>query len=186
MDKYPPRGASPKRGSDHHLRDRHGSSWDRFSVYLTIGDSHLKELESLILRIVRPGGNKQKGHFAKSADIRRRFARDVRQRHQAELDQMLGKTRTGRARHLNAASEDSRTAPLQGFGIGPTALRGLNKGTLFKARVRRDGMIRFGGKLYRSPSHAATAALKRACNGWWFWTYERAPGDWVRLNTLRK
>ena len=26
----------------HHLRDRHGDSWDRFSVYLTIGDSHLR------------------------------------------------------------------------------------------------------------------------------------------------
>ena len=36
----------------HHLRDRHQSSWDRFSVYLTIGDSHLKELESLVLRVV--------------------------------------------------------------------------------------------------------------------------------------
>ncbi len=34
----------------HHLRDRHGQSWDRFSVYLTIGDSHIKELESLVLR----------------------------------------------------------------------------------------------------------------------------------------
>lgn len=45
----------------HHLRDRHGESWDRFSVYLTIGDSHLRELESLILRIVKPKGNKQKG-----------------------------------------------------------------------------------------------------------------------------
>lgn len=36
----------------HHLKDRHGDSWDRFSVYLTIGDSHLRELESLILQIV--------------------------------------------------------------------------------------------------------------------------------------
>lgn len=35
----------------HHLRDRHAHTWDRFSVYLTIKDEHLKELESLILRI---------------------------------------------------------------------------------------------------------------------------------------
>lgn len=28
----------------HHLRDRHHNSWDRFSVYLTIGDNHLREL----------------------------------------------------------------------------------------------------------------------------------------------
>jgi predicted GIY-YIG superfamily endonuclease len=26
-----------------HLRDRHKKLWDRFSVYLTIGDSHLKD-----------------------------------------------------------------------------------------------------------------------------------------------
>ena len=32
-----------------HLKDRHGQSWDRFSVYLTIGDNHLRELEALIL-----------------------------------------------------------------------------------------------------------------------------------------
>ena len=43
-----------------HLKDRHGQSWDRFSVYLTIGDSHLRELEALTLRIVRPKGNKTK------------------------------------------------------------------------------------------------------------------------------
>src|SRR5438094_371188 len=45
----------------HHLKDRHGESWDKFSVYLTIGDSHLRELESLVLRITMPKGNKQKG-----------------------------------------------------------------------------------------------------------------------------
>jgi hypothetical protein len=30
----------------HHLKDRHHDSWDRFSVYITIGDSHMRELES--------------------------------------------------------------------------------------------------------------------------------------------
>src|SRR5436189_827854 len=46
-----------------HLKDHHGQSWDRFSVYLTIGDQHLKELECLILRITKPRGNKVKGNF---------------------------------------------------------------------------------------------------------------------------
>ena len=35
-------------------------------MYLTIGDSHLKELESLILRTVKPTGNSQTGKFIKS------------------------------------------------------------------------------------------------------------------------
>jgi hypothetical protein len=26
----------------------------------------------------------------------------------------------------------------------------------------------------------------RAVNGWWFWRFERAPGDWVRLKEMRR
>ena len=37
-----------------HLRDRHQNDWDRFSVYLTTRDEHIKELESLLLRIMSP------------------------------------------------------------------------------------------------------------------------------------
>ena len=75
----------------HHLRDRHSNSWDRFSVYLTIGDSHLKELESLILRIVKPPANRQMGKFISSQDIRRMFAKDVRARQRDELTSLLGR-----------------------------------------------------------------------------------------------
>ena len=47
----------------HHLKDRHGHSWDRFSVYLTIGDHHLRELEALILRTVRPKRRESGSHL---------------------------------------------------------------------------------------------------------------------------
>jgi len=30
------------------------------------------------------------------------------------------------------------------------------------------------------------AITGRAMNGWTCWTYERAPGDWVKLDELRK
>lgn len=53
-----------------HLKDRHHGSWDRFSVYLTVHDDHMKELESLVLRIVNPSGNKQIGKFANSKNLR--------------------------------------------------------------------------------------------------------------------
>jgi len=42
-----------------HLKDKHVDSWDRFSIYITIGDHHIKEMESLLLRITRPAGNSQ-------------------------------------------------------------------------------------------------------------------------------
>lgn len=51
------------------MKDRHYGSWDRFSVYLTLRDEHIRELESLLLRIVKPQGNKQGGKFVKSQNL---------------------------------------------------------------------------------------------------------------------
>ena len=69
----------------------------------------------------------------------------------------------------------------------PMALKAYFKGKTLKARVRRSGSIRFRGKIYTSPSVAGAVACKRvSCNGWTFWQFERAPGDWVQLNELRQ
>jgi len=169
----------------HHLRDHHKESWDRFSVYFTIGDSHLKELESLILRVVKPKGNKQKGKFLKSEDIRRRFAKDIRLRQHNELLWLLGKEKVSEVEEGRLAI--GRQAVLADYIDSSIKLQAHYKGNIIKARVRRNGSIRFKGKVYWSPSLAAAAACKRrTCNGWTFWQYERAPGDWVKLNELRK
>jgi hypothetical protein len=169
----------------HHLRDRHQDSWDRFSVYLTIGDTHLKELEALILRIVKPAGNKVKGKFAKCEDIRKKFAREVRQRQRNELRSLLGKGVAEEARKEEV--QESRRPVMASYVNTPMKLRAFFKGKTIAARVRRDGLIRIRKNVYSSPSLAAAAACKRrTCNGWTFWRYERAPGDWVTLNELRK
>ncbi len=168
-----------------HLRDRHQDSWDRFSVYLTIGDTHLKELEALILRIVKPAGNKVKGKFAKCEDIRKKFARDVRQRQRNELKSLLGKGSVEEKSREKA--QGSRKSVMANYVKSPIKLQAVFKGKILWARVRRDGLIRLRKKVYSSPSLAAAAACKRrTCNGWTFWQYERAPGDWVSLNELRK
>ncbi len=55
-----------------------------------------------------------------------------------------------------------------------------------RAKVTKNGKIRFQGTDYISPSAAAKACKRRNSNGWKFWRCERAPGDWVFLDTLRK
>ena len=52
-----------------HLGDRHHGYWDRFSVYLTIDDEHMKELESLLLRIIEHSGNSDSNSFMSSSSI---------------------------------------------------------------------------------------------------------------------
>jgi hypothetical protein len=47
-------------------------------------------LESHILRIVKPPGNKQKGKFTKSEDLHGRFKRDFYAEIQLKLSDLLG------------------------------------------------------------------------------------------------
>jgi len=171
----------------HHLIDRHGHSWDRFSIYLTIGDSHMKELESLFLRMFKPAGNKQAGKFMVSEDLRKRFTGDVREHHRKELVLLIGKKK-GRGKDKSPGTiSDGKQPVLAGYGNRPTLLKAMYKRKIVKAHVRQDGSIRLNGKVYLSPSLAGAAAKNRpTCNGWRFWTYERAPGDWVKLDTLRR
>jgi len=176
----------------HHLRDRHSQSWNRFSVYLTIGDRHLKELESLILRIVKPSGNKQRGKFVKAEDLRRRFRQAIREAHRRTEDCIVGRTlaepsatSTGRRRGLQ--QQTGRRPALAMYKDRPKTLKATFKGKVVKAYVRKDGSITCAGKVFLSPSMAAAAACRRrTCNGWIFWNFERSPGDWVTLAELRK
>jgi hypothetical protein len=71
------------------------------------------------------------------------------------------------------------------YGLYSARLRCTYKGKTYRARVRHDGTIRFDGRVYQSPSAAAVAILKRPANGWYWWKYERARGDWVSLTELR-
>jgi hypothetical protein len=173
----------------HHLKDRHGQAWDKFSVYLTIGDSHLKELESLILRIIKPTGNRMAGKFLKSEELKWKFRRAVREQHRRQEDRMIGKSPAPeKAARIRPVRKEVGKAPiLSKYKNLPKSLRGKYKGKTLRAYVRKDGSIFFRGKRYPSPSKAGNVALGRGgCNGWRFWNYERSPGDWVKLDTLRR
>lgn len=168
-----------------HLRDRHGESWDRFSVYLTIGNSHLKEMESLLLRISKPPGNRQSGKFRRCENLKRRFAAAIRTLHREELDDVIGKIRQSAVGKRKAPGRSNDQPVLSIYEKRPRILRATHKGKKYSARVRKNGAIRFGGKTFNSPSLAAVHAVGHPINGWWFWQFERAPGDWVRLRELR-
>lgn len=171
----------------HHLKDRHGHSWDRFSVYLTIGDHHLRELEALILRTVKPSGNKQKGKFAKSEDLRRRFRHDIKRSVMAEVEGLFVEPRpTGRRQENKPTRTEGRKPVLAEYVSGSLKLRAWYKGKMYRALVKKNGAIRYAGRIYNSPSLAGRGVIRRACNGWTFWYHQRAPGDWVQLDTLRR
>ncbi len=169
-----------------HLKNDHAENWDRFSVYLTLGDSHLKEMESLLLRIVHPRGNKQSGRFLKCENLVKRFARDIKALQREEITGLLGLKR--RAIVGRDPSDDRPVLAPYVRAMRHTRLRARYKGELYRARVQPDGSIVVrgtNGRKFNSPSLAATQIAKRNINGWTFWQYERSPGEWVRLAHLR-
>jgi Restriction Enzyme Adenine Methylase Associated len=174
----------------HHLKDKHGESWDRFSIYLTIGDSHLKELESLLLRVIqpKPKGNTQSGRFASSENLHLKFKKDIKDLQAHELASLVGGKELLKAKLRVAQAKIDTKVDLGRYlrGSSGLKLRAVYKGRTLSAKLRRDGQIRFRKKLYKSPSGAGVAAVGHRCNGWRFWKFERAPGDWVSLKRLRR
>ena len=155
----------------HHLKDRHKDSWDSFSVYLTIGDAHMRELESLLIRVTRPPGNKQMGHFSGAENIRRKFERALKNKPQRDDEELLGKPVDDQAK---------------GKKVGRSILiRGRYKGRLHHAWLRHVGTVKYKGKVYTSLSAAATAVTRSPTNGRWFWHFKRGPGDWARVREMR-
>ena len=175
-----------------HVRDKHAGRWNRFSLYLVRKVDHIKEIESLLLRIANPAGNKQGGRLRKATNLERQLRRMMEQRQRAELDEIFTKqvgsrtkaTRGTSSRRLKAHGKRAVDRPLKGI-VGGKRIYATYKGKEFKAVVYRNGRIKFNGEFYDSPSAAGTAARKRATNGWTFWRV-RKDGELVKLSELRK
>ena len=153
-------------------------------MYLTPNNDHMKDLESLVLRISRPKGNKVKGKLQGANNLYRTLARAMTE-HDADRRAGLIGGHVARRRRQVKSSRKSGTHALAGSIDSRIALRGTLKGRTYRASLRKDGLVRFRNKLYKSPSSAASAITKRAMNGWWFWKYKDGR-KWIELDKLRK
>jgi hypothetical protein len=55
----------------HHQKDRLKGKWDAFSLYVVRGDRYVKDVESLLLRIVKPKGALVSGRFRGAENLRK-------------------------------------------------------------------------------------------------------------------
>lgn len=54
-----------------HQKDRHKNKWDHFVIFRIQRIRYLKDIETLILHLVEPPGNRVKGKLPKDADLNR-------------------------------------------------------------------------------------------------------------------
>jgi hypothetical protein len=170
---------------NHHLKDRHKGEWDRFSVFLTTDNAHMRPLEALMLRVINPSGNRVRGRLSGAVDMVRQLKRKMEEYQRDETAALLGgRFVTHRRRTKTRATKG--TLVLARLVERPMSLRAWHKGAEYKASLRRDGHISYKGKLYESPSSVAKVILSRAVNGWQFWHYRSTRGEWVRLAELKR
>ena len=175
----------------HHFKDRHQRRWDHFSVYLTDDSDHMRELESLLLRIANPPGNQIVGRLGKSGDLHDDFERRAQELEATRLSRLLGTGRGSKGHKVSKGPKSSKGAAPASRGSATggkvfVLLRRTYKGKAFKAYLRADGTVKLGHKVYSSPSGAACAVVGRTANGWTFWKRLDESRNWVPLDSLRK
>jgi hypothetical protein len=174
-----------KRRLKAHLKDRHSGKWNYFSAYLTTGDHHLRELEALLIRIAQPKGNRNGGKLKGSQDLKRTLKSQLKRANEQKVNTLFDQGSKAKATVKGPALPKELAKLAKTISL-PLRIRATHRKVTHRATLRRDGKVRYAGKVYSSLSKAGTAATGRPTNGWTFWSCERGKGHWVKLNTIRK
>jgi hypothetical protein len=70
----------------HHLKDRHAGNLDRFNFYAIRSKKYIKDLESILIRVAQPEGNKQRGGFGKDKNLRQTLRNEIIQSIRADFN----------------------------------------------------------------------------------------------------
>jgi hypothetical protein len=174
-----------------HLSDKHATGWDRFSLYLVQKVDHIRELESLVMRIADPKGNAAKGRLKHAENLSRELRRLIKAVQEEDLTTIF-KSKIKKERQVKKTLPEKQEAAgkkqpsLLGIIKRTITLRASYKGQTYSAKARRTGRIFFNGKPYDTPTSAARAVSGKSFDGWYFWKFRDKDGNWVKLDVLRK
>jgi len=173
-----------------HLKDKHGGSWTHFSLYIFRRESHIRELESLLLRIAYPEGNIQRGKLKGSVNLKPKLKGLIKRKYEDDIKTWFDELKVADKKTKKKGSKPKvkgRKRPLKGMLRNYQRIYANYKGKQYKAKVLPSGSIEYNDKLYDSPSGAAKVIIHRgAVNGWSFWKFKNDKGKLVKLKELRK
>jgi len=173
----------------HHLSNKHKGKWTHFSLYIIRRAGHIKELESLLLRIAYPEGNSQKGKLKNSKNLLPVLRRQVKQKIQQEFQDIFDEIYGHKEKKIKTKIKREGERPLKGLLRDYQRIYASYKGQKYKAKVLPNGIIKMipSGQLFDSPSAAGTAIIEKgAVDGWYFWKYKDKDGNLKYIQELRR
>lgn len=170
-----------KKRVHNHLKDRHKASWSHFSLYFVRNAEHIHEIESLLVRIASPKGNRVIPKGKSSGPMLKKLKNMIKQKQKEEYESMFG------ARQKRKTAKKGRKSGGLAFRVKKqTPIFRTYKGKEHIATLLPSGKITIKGKTYNSPSAAAMSIIDRgAVNGWKFWYLKDEDGNVVQLDSLR-
>ena len=175
---YVGRASDLKRRVNQHLKDRHDAQWTHFSLFLIRKADYIGDIESLLIRIAEPIGNRAKPRGRDSRELLGKLKALIRRKHQEELAELIPGQPVARK-----SRKEKKPHKLIGLVKKRTPIYHTYKGKEFKAMLTPKGNIYFKGTAYTSPTAAAKAIVRKgSVNGWGFWRIRNAAGEWVRLS----
>ena len=162
---YIGRAANLQKRLSQHLRDRHQRKWDKFSLFVVNNEKHIGDLESLLIDICEPTGNRAhpKGQ---AKDLKKEFEDRIDAFHADEKALLLGNKpicKKKKTISLYNVYKDNKY----------TAIFDCQKHTVIYKKIT-----------YSSPSAAARTITKQNVNGLLFWKGKDKKGKIVPLKKL--
>ena len=165
-----------------HLKSRRDTEWTHFSLYLTKKKQYMDDIESIVVTLARPKGNKNIPKGKTDARLRKRLEEIIDERHKNKKKIMLG---LGSHRKPRRPPNDSGgRKSLKGLVSRSCSLYGKYKGRTHQAKLMPSGKVMYKNKEYDTPSAAGRAVTKYGCNGWAFWKVKDRKRRLVSLASL--
>jgi hypothetical protein len=167
-----------------HLRDRHKRKWNYFSLYLINHSDHINEFESLLIRIVKPKGNKvnPKGKDLKSTRL---LVNAIKERQRLQLEKLVKPKRKRRTDVAKRVKLIKSIGSSEGLVSKRTRIYRTYKGRNYVAVLYPNGKVRLESKTYPSPTAAALKITKGIrVNGKYFWRIKNKNGELSKLRDL--
>lgn len=163
-----------------HLRDRHRGAWDRFSVY-----SHIKELESMLIRIVGPKGNKLGGRFVKSQNLLLYLHRTMSEADADRRATLIGGYVALRRRRAKGKKPRGAGA-LHGLAGAPPCAPRLPRKEAVPGFSSQGWAHQLQEQALRYPKLGGARGLGEASKRLSFWRFKDSKREWVPLKNLKR